>query len=53
MPVTYWTLKKIGFSNNKQTLKIYSVDWIHNGTYSCTVKNKLGDDKRNFEIHVI
>lgn len=53
MPVTYWTLKKIEFLNNKQKLKIHSTDWVHNGTFSCTIKNKLGNDTRNFKLIVI
>jgi len=40
------------FTENKQKLKIYAVDWIHNGTYCCIVKNKLGVEKRQFELIV-
>lgn len=52
LPITRWTLKDTEYLENKQILKIHSVDWIHNGTYSCLVKNKLGIEKRRFELYV-
>jgi len=52
VPITQWTLSNIEFTDRKLKLKIYSVDWIHNGTYSCIVKNKLGIERRRFELIV-
>lgn len=52
LPITQWTLKDTEYLENKQILKIHSVDWIHNGTYTCIVKNKLGIEKRRFELYV-
>ncbi|XP_025417794.1 hemicentin-1-like isoform X3 [Sipha flava] len=52
LPITRWTLKDIEFLENKQKLTIHSVDWIHNGTYKCIVKNKFGIVKRRFDLLV-
>lgn len=53
LPITLWTLKSIEFLENKQKLKIQSVDWTHNGTYYCQVKNNLGIVKRHIELLVL
>lgn len=52
LPITRWTLQTIEYKDNKQKLIIHSADWVHNGTYYCIVKNKLGMEKRNFELIV-
>ncbi|XP_060859495.1 hemicentin-1-like isoform X1 [Metopolophium dirhodum] len=52
LPITPWTLKDTEYLEDKQVLKIHNIDWIHNGTYSCIVKNKLGSEKRRFELYV-
>lgn len=53
LPITQWTLKGAELLENKQKLKIEHTNSIHNGTYSCTVSNKLGSDSRRFELLVL
>ncbi|VVC26961.1 Immunoglobulin subtype,Immunoglobulin-like domain,Immunoglobulin-like fold,von Willebrand factor [Cinara cedri] len=52
MPINQWTTSGVEFLENKQKLKIHSIDWVHNGTYSCYVRNDLGKLERNFELLV-
>jgi len=52
-PLTRWHYKDIEFLDNEQTLKINPSDWIqYNGTYSFTIKNKLGNKTIDFDLLV-